>query len=224
MSQRHSEYERRLADDYPTPSWAAQVVIPYLPPKVVRAWDPAEGAGGMVQALSQAGLPTIGTGGDFLKLVELPDPRINAIVTNPPYGPNGRLAVRFIERARTLVPFVAMLLKVDFDSGRTRVHLFRDCPAFACKLTLLDRIEWFAGDYGSSTNHSWFIWDRTHSGSPTIAYAGKRDVADITNTYNPEDDVWRGTHHAYALIRDRVRQGGSGWTPGERALKPGGRR
>jgi hypothetical protein len=87
------------------------------------------------------------------------------------------LAVKFIEHALELVPIVAMLLKIDFDSGRTRQHLFRNCPAFACKIVLLDRIEWFPGEYGSSTNHCWMIWDQEHSGPPIIAYAGKRDVA-----------------------------------------------
>jgi hypothetical protein len=165
-----------LDDSYPTPSWTSQVVLPYLPPRVIRAWDPAEGAGGMVRALTQAGLPTVGTRGNFLEMSVLPDSTVNAVVTNPPYGAGGRLAVCFIEHALKLVPITAMLLRVDFDSGRTRQHLFRNCPAFACKLTLLDRIEWFPGEYGSSTNHAWFIWDRQHSGAPTIAYAGKADV------------------------------------------------
>jgi hypothetical protein len=120
MSQRHSEYERRLADDYPTPPWASQIVIPHLPRYVTLAWDPAVGAGGMVRALNQAGLPSIGTGGNFLKMISLPDPTIDAIITNPPYGKSGRSAVRFIEHALELVPLVAMLLKVDFDSGQTR--------------------------------------------------------------------------------------------------------
>lgn len=66
MTQRHSGYERRLGDDYPTPAWTTQVVIPHLPPEVEMAWDPAEGEGAMVRALNLAGLPTIGTCQDFL--------------------------------------------------------------------------------------------------------------------------------------------------------------
>jgi hypothetical protein len=45
MSQTQSGYARRLGDSYPTPTWSSQVVIPYLPSRVIRAWDPAEGAG-----------------------------------------------------------------------------------------------------------------------------------------------------------------------------------
>jgi tRNA G10 N-methylase Trm11 len=101
----------------------------------------------MVRALNQAGIPTIGTGGNFLAKTRLPDPRINAIITNPPYGDDGGLACQFIEHALELVPIVAMLLRVDFDSGVTRQHLFRNCPAFACKLSVLSRINWFPGKF-----------------------------------------------------------------------------
>jgi tRNA G10 N-methylase Trm11 len=63
---------------------------------------------------------------------------VDAIVTNPPYG---RLATPFIRHALSLdVPIVAMLLRVDFDSAKTRRDLFADCPYFAGKITLLDRI------------------------------------------------------------------------------------
>jgi hypothetical protein len=179
MSQRHSGYLRRLAEDYPTPDWASLVVIPFLPPGVTLGWDPAQGEGAMVLALNRAGLPTVWAAGvgDFLEIAQLPSPDINAIITSPPYGHGGQLARQFIEHALELVPVVAMLLRVDFDSGRTRQHLFRNCPAFACKLTLLDRIEWFPGEYRSSTNHAWFVWNEQHRGPPTIAYAGKADVA-----------------------------------------------
>jgi hypothetical protein len=176
VSQRHSGYQRRLADDYPTPDWASQVVIPYLPAGIVLAWDPAEGEGAMVRAFNAGGLPMVGTSGDFLARTQLPDPRVNGILCNPPYGRSGKLARQFIEHALEMVAIVAMLLRVDFDSGRTRPHLFRYCPAFACKVVLLDRIDWFPGEYGSSTNSAWFIWNRAHRGRPTIEYAGKRDV------------------------------------------------
>lgn len=71
------------------------------------------------------------------------------IVTNPPFGPTGRLAVRFIDRALQVTrPHrgrVAMLLASDFDSARGRTLLFRDHPAFAGRLILLDRIVWYPG-------------------------------------------------------------------------------
>jgi hypothetical protein len=36
-----------------------------------------------------------------------------------------------------------MLLRCDFDSAKTRGHLFGRCPEFAKKLTLVERIRWF---------------------------------------------------------------------------------
>jgi hypothetical protein len=83
------------------------------------------------------------------------------------------MACRFIAHALELVPVVAMLLRIDFDSGKTRAGLFRDCAAFAQKIVLLDRIVWFEreGAPGPSENHCWMIWNRRHRGPPTISYA-----------------------------------------------------
>ena len=68
-------------------------------------------------------------------------------------------------------------LKIDFDSGKTRVDLFRDNVRFSGKLVLIDRIEWFPSPSGSSVNHAWFVWDREHRGAPRIAYADKSTAA-----------------------------------------------
>ena len=115
----------------------------------------------------------MGTADNFLAKTALPDDRIDCIVTNPPYGIGGRLASQFIAHAIELVPLVAMLLRIDFDGGKTRTHLFRDCPVFAQKIVLLDRIMWFPGDVGPSTNHAWFIWNERHRGPATIGYGGE---------------------------------------------------
>jgi N6-adenosine-specific RNA methylase IME4 len=39
---------------------------------------------------------------------------------------------------------------------------------------------------------------------------------DSTLIYDTEADVWRSVTEAYKAIRERMRQGGPGWTPGER--------
>jgi hypothetical protein len=170
MSQRHSEYPRRPNDDYATPPWVAQVIAPCLRQHAMRLWDPACGAGQLVQALRAEGFQVVGTDDDFLARTALPHDRVDGIVTNPPYGIGGRLACQFIAHAIQLAPLTAMLLRIDFDSGKTRTPLFRDCPTFAQKVVLLDRIMWFPGDVGPSTNHTWFIWDKRHHGSATISY------------------------------------------------------
>jgi hypothetical protein len=176
MSQRHSEYPRRPNDDYATPAWVASVIAPRLQQQARYLWDPAAGAGQLVRALSAEGFQVVATADNFLVKIALPDNRIDCIITNPPYGLGGRLACQFISHAIKLAPLVAMLLRVDFDSGKTRTHLFRDCPAFAGKVVLLDRIMSFPGNVGPSTNHAWFIWNRRHRGPATIGYAGKLDA------------------------------------------------
>jgi hypothetical protein len=173
MSQRNSGYERRDRDDYPTPACVTKVLVSHLPPEDYRVWEPAAGSGAMVRALVEHGLfvvvPTdIETGHDFL--VAPPPSIFRGIVTNPPY----RLATEFIERALALIPangFVAMLLRADFDSAQTRRHLFADCRLFSKKIVLTKRIRWIEGSTGSpSFNHAWFLWDRAHRGSATLAY------------------------------------------------------
>jgi len=87
----------------------------------------------------------------------------------------GRVAQQFIEHALTLTKpcrgFVAMLLKVDFDSGKTRQHLFAEHRAFVGKIVLVRRVHWIPNSNGApSDNHAWFCWDWTNKAAPTIAY------------------------------------------------------
>jgi hypothetical protein len=95
MSQRDSGYQRKLLDQYETPAWVTQALVPHLP--TCKIWEPACGTGKMVATLRQAGFGVIGTditqGVDFLKTKAMPD--TGATITNPPYA----LAREFIERA-----------------------------------------------------------------------------------------------------------------------------
>jgi hypothetical protein len=175
MSRRSSGYARQADDIYETPNWVTQVVAPYLRQHCLCPWDPANGPTSKIaQVLRDGGFNVVTTNDNFLTRKSLPYVRIDGICTNPPYGFGGRLACQFIEHALELVPVVVMLLRIDFDSGKTRTNLFRDCPAFVGKIVLLDRIEWFErrkGAPGSSENHCWFIWNAKHRGPPTIQYA-----------------------------------------------------
>jgi hypothetical protein len=96
------------------------------------------------------------------------------------YGANrrGELACAFVRHAlASSVGLVAMLLKVDFDSAKTRIGLFRDNPRFAGKVVLLNRIVWFEpeGAAGPSENHAWFVWRSVGApqSEPWIRYADK---------------------------------------------------
>jgi hypothetical protein len=179
MSQRASGYARRANEDYPTPDWVTAAIAEYLRRRALYIWEPAAGHGALAIRLMADGFRVIATADDFLQYAAPPHSRIDAIVTNPPYGADrrGALASDFIRHALSLeVRTVAMLLRIDFDSAKTRGDLFRDNPAFAGKIVLLDRIKWFPGDSGPSDNHAWFVWDCAHRGTPWIAYAEARAV------------------------------------------------
>jgi hypothetical protein len=174
MAQRNSGYARQRGDEYETPAWVTRVVVPYLRQHCSHVWDPANGpASKIASVLLQEGLDATATKNNFLLQTSLPDNRIDGVCTNPPYGVGGRLACEFIVHALALAPIVVMLLIIDFDSGKTRTHLFGGCAAFDRKIVLLDRIVWFEREGAScpSENHAWFIWNRAHRGQPTIAYS-----------------------------------------------------
>jgi hypothetical protein len=163
MSQRISDYTRRADEDYATPAWVGHAIATPLQLINVRSvWEPATGAGKLARALRLEGFHVAETKDDFLKRSEPPE-EADAIVTNPPYGEDRRsdLACAFIRHALDMpVDVVAMLLRVDFDSAKTRVDLFRDNRRFAGKIVLLDRIVWFERKGAApSDNHAWFIWD-----------------------------------------------------------------
>ncbi len=175
MAQRNSGKKRIEHDQYETPAWVTDCVVPYL---AIRRGstivEPAAGTGKMVRALKAHGYKVeasdIQRGNrDFFKRTTA----AKNIVTNPPY----KLATKFIEHALFLTEpekgTVAMLLRVDYDSGSTRKHLLADHPAFYKKVVLTKRIHWFEGTDGApSENHAWFIW-RWHTkwSAPTLSYA-----------------------------------------------------
>ncbi len=209
MAQRFSGRVRRSAEFYPTPPWVTLTLLDWLPDAAIprTIWEPACGDGDMVVAMRKAGrivvasdlrapgsaLPHAGTAAKFMDASPLdfltcgktfsgPFGRaIDDIVTNPPYGIQGRAAEEFIKVALSITEQrrgrVAMLLKADFDSGKSRTPLFRDCPAWSRKVVLLTRILWFEAApnakgqrFGPSENHAWYIWDWEHSGPATVVY------------------------------------------------------
>jgi hypothetical protein len=182
MSRVTRDYPRQADEEYNTPAWVAGVIALWLKDQGVRhIWEPAAGNGRFAQVLRAHQFSVSETGYDapkeisFFHLTELGD--CEAIVTNPPYGKRGELADAFIRHALELKPLIAaFLLRVDHDSGKTRRDMFRDCPTFAGKIVLLDRIVWFDKPGAKpSENHAWFIWDRAHQMQrPWIAYEGKQ--------------------------------------------------
>lgn len=200
MSQRDSGYERRERDLYETPEWVTEVLCQHFYHSgwgLGCVWEPAAGSGKMLDVLAKYADPGCAFGSDIEPqragmlrsnfLTDLPPlwrgpagqrefGEFGAIITNPPYD----LATPFIERA--LHHFkgrgarkIAMLLRTDFDHAKSRVHLFRDNPAFERKIVLMRRIAWFVEANGKplaspSYNHAWYIWDHANTSPPKIGY------------------------------------------------------
>jgi hypothetical protein len=167
-----SGYERVADDRYETPDPVTAAIVPYLRQRVRHLWEPAKApSDAMGRAFRHAGFQVTSTAGDFLRIDAPPTDDIDCVVTNPPYGQRGATACDFIEHGLGLARHVVLLLPIDFDSAKSRTHLFRDCPAFAHKIVLLGRVKWFAGPKSPSSNHAWFCFDREHRGPATIGYA-----------------------------------------------------
>jgi len=180
MAQRQSGYERKERDLYETPEWVTHLLLPHIPySSNGRIWEPACASGKIARVVNAAYSSDLVTdfglsGEDFLES-PLP-PGINAIITNPPFN---KAAEAFIRHGLKLLEpvngFMAMLLPVDFDSGKTRRDMFADCKAFSQKLVLTSRITWFdppPGEKkkGPSQNHAWFCWDFVNEDLPTLEY------------------------------------------------------
>jgi hypothetical protein len=194
MGKHETGFERADRDLYPTPAWAVAALAEHLELAGKSVWECAAGTGKMAEALKAAGAarvyctdvidrgyPLDGlfdfTGGGNPPAL----PPVDLIVTNPPYGRGNRVAVNFIESGRRQIAdrgTLALLLPVDFDSAKTRSHLFRDDQYFTGKLVLTRRIVWFERSDGEKEapkeNHAWFIWStpvlRTRR-MPVVMYA-----------------------------------------------------
>jgi hypothetical protein len=186
---KHGSYPPVERDLYRAPAWVVAALAEHLDLAGARVWEPASGTGTMAAALQDAGARVFTS--DIVRrrypldavfdfVSDAPNPRARGfyIVTNPPFGERGALAVRFIESGlRRTDGKLALLLPSDFDCAKSRVGLFRDCRRFAGKIILTRRIVWFERSDGEreapKENHAWFIW-RGAGARPcplTFAYA-----------------------------------------------------
>lgn len=183
-----SNYARKENDLYQTEPWATMALLRHLNVKGARIWEPTAGNHLIADVLREEGATVVAT--DIVRydrdhdeiydfFSKKADPfgmmRPDMIIANPPYGKSNRDAVRFAELAlKRCSGWVALLLTMKFDSGKTRTHLFRDNPRFAAKIVLLDRIQWFAGPTSGTEDHCWMVWGPIGEVSlPTIFYEAK---------------------------------------------------
>lgn len=171
-----SKYAPKKNDLYETEPWAVDAVLRAIKTlglwRAGTIWEPAASNHAMVQSCMKAGAATIITSDictynqshsflmDFLSCEGAPaDLGEFDVISNPPYGPSNRLAVRFAEKALERCDgYVALLLTAKFDFGSTRTHLFRDCDRFCAKVALMDRVSWLGNGETGTEDHAWYIW------------------------------------------------------------------
>jgi len=194
MTVASSKYDRLDNEAYFTPAWVIHALLA-VETFAGGVWDSGAGDGAILAALPPD-MPCYGSdiapAAPHIKEVDFFDVTGGSLwpnfILNPPYGHGGRLAVRFIEHALDLAEQhggkVAALLRVDFDSAKTRRHIFGGHPAFAAKYILTRRIRWTNFDQkaaGPTENHAWFVWDwRKRAGThPVIGYPQLFDMEAI---------------------------------------------
>ncbi len=178
-----SGYSRIPGDEYFTPRWCTEVLADTVTlPKSL--WEPAVGTGAIAKVLKARGHYVFGSDikdhgypdtkvVDFLSLYPTLTIGHRAIVTNPPYD----LAQEFVEHAmlqtQMMDGMVCMLLRNEFDSASSRLHLFTD-SAFVGKIVLTQRPNWTDSRKASPRhNFAWFIWDWANKSAPTLRYQTK---------------------------------------------------
>lgn len=165
-----SNYARVENDLYQTEPWATEALLRHFPIAIFETvWEPFAGNHLMADVLREHGAHVITSDiktydrehdqiFDFLN-GRMPHVGDTKIITNPAYGAQNIDAARAVRKALKLTNgLVAMLLTAKFDSGSSRIDLFRDNPRFAAKITLIDRIQWFPGESQGTEDHAWYVW------------------------------------------------------------------
>jgi hypothetical protein len=193
MGKHEHSYKRISRDLYETPLWPTKkALLEHIDVRGLRILEPACGTGHMSDVLKDAGaivysidVEDYGYAGlDTLVDFTSYNPtafHFDGLISNPPLGSRGKLAEAFIAKGLSLLGgagFMAYLLPADFDSAKTRRHLFGDCPRFAGKIVLRKRIKWVGfdgpGSRSPKENHGWFVWGAIGPfapGAPIIRYA-----------------------------------------------------
>jgi hypothetical protein len=193
MGKHEVGYPRVDRDHYPTPHWPVAALAEHVHLRGCLVWEPAAGNGSLTRALLGLGAGVFSSDivdygfplhavHDFTLVGEPAHLGLyDFIITNPPFGPRGKLAEAFIAAGLArLRPgrALCLLLPADFDSAKTRGHLFAGCSDFAAKITLTRRITWFERTDGKRAapkeNSSWYVWTRPlllRASSPFTLYA-----------------------------------------------------
>jgi hypothetical protein len=180
MGKHETGYARVERDLYPTPAWVIDALAEHLELRGAIVWECACGDGRMAEALRFAGCARVYTTDvvqrvaeqdevlDFLSKQTPKFAGFSLIITNPPFGKGGKLAMAFIAAGLRRLPsggMLALLLPADFDSAKTRADYFGNSSHFVGKIVLTKRIVWFQRNDGireaPKENNAWYLWSRS---------------------------------------------------------------
>ena len=135
--------------------------------------EPSCGDGAIVRVLKDYGCPNviskdIQSGHDFLLELE----RFDAIITNPPFS----LAFEFIQKAKKVSQYFALLLPLSYLHGKKRFdQIYSDKEFPLSKVYVFTRYPMLGeqiredGKYNTGMMvYAWFVWDKGASGKEPI--------------------------------------------------------
>lgn len=180
----HAAGERPREDYYATHPDMVRDLLNAGAPLRERVWEPACGAGHIVNVLRARGYEVYATDivdrgcpdsqlWDFLWEFECNPAGDVDIITNPPYA----TALEFVQRALAYVQPVAnvwMLLRLQFLEGKARRHLYDVAPpadvwVFSERRTCAKNGD-FSKTEGGAIAYAWFHWIKGHSENCTIKW------------------------------------------------------
>ncbi len=185
---------------FPTPPWATRALIEHVFPRVcatpdgLAAHDPAAGLGHMSAVLEEYFIRVeasdvycypLDGGGDTemfgIKRCDYLDiasdaPRVDWVITNPPFSPAAQFLTLAVREARR---GVALLLRMQWLEGRTRyAEIFAPRPP-ALIAPFVERVPMCEGgfdpDGNTATMYAWFVWARNLAG----CYRGRLEGDDV---------------------------------------------
>lgn len=167
----------RGSDFYATPPEAVRALLT-VESFIGPIWEPACGDGAISRVLEETAevvstdLNSHGYGQpgvDFLMESRL---LAGEIVTNPPF----KLATSFVRHAHDLgARKMAFLMRLAWLEGQERRHLFERTRlsrvwVFSARLPRMHRYGYNGKKTTSLIAFAWFVWDRTHTGKPTLGW------------------------------------------------------
>lgn len=178
-------YDRKHADFYPTPSRPIGA-IEALNAKILlwpnnskgTIWEPAAGDGDLAERIKKLGYNVVATelhdrgygktGRDFLKEKRLLAP---VICTNPPFS----LFQEFAEHAKSLGSYRTILFgRTLMLEGQKRSAMY-ERTGLSKIFVFRRRLNGAPPDIdfksqGGQISYSWFVWDKGHTGPPTLEW------------------------------------------------------